>query len=69
MSDTLLDDNDNTLRQLIEIRAYELWENDGRPDGQDVIHWCIAERELLGAAENPGDTTPDLVLIEAIAAE
>jgi hypothetical protein len=30
----------------IRARAYELWEQDGRPDGKDVDYWLRAAREL-----------------------
>lgn len=30
----------------ISRRAYELWEKDGRPEGNEQRHWFQAEREL-----------------------
>lgn len=30
----------------ISRRAYELWENEGRPEGNDMRHWLQAEQEL-----------------------
>ncbi len=35
---------------LIKQRAYEIWERNGCPHGQDKDHWEQAERELLDAA-------------------
>ena len=35
---------------LIEERAYEIWEQSGRPHGLDKEHWSQAEKELLEAA-------------------
>ena len=35
----------------VSNRAYELWENYGRPDGRDVEIWFEAERELTQAAK------------------
>ncbi len=32
-------------------RAYQLWENDGRPEGQELDHWLRAEQELHGQSE------------------
>jgi hypothetical protein len=32
--------------QLISVRAYQLWEQEGRPHGRDQAHWLEAEREL-----------------------
>lgn len=31
----------------IAVRAYELWQADGSPNGRDEQHWLDAERELL----------------------
>lgn len=30
----------------VSRRAYELWENEGRPEGCDLRHWLQAESEL-----------------------
>ena len=37
---------DNDLTPHILQRAYEIWENEGRPHGRDKIHWSMAEAEL-----------------------
>lgn len=34
----------------IARRAYEIWEEEGRPHGHDRAHWDRAERELAPAA-------------------
>jgi hypothetical protein len=34
------------LQQRIQQRAYELWENEGRPHGREQAHWQQAEREI-----------------------
>jgi Protein of unknown function (DUF2934) len=39
---------------LIKLRAYEIWEERGRPLGRDKEHWAQAEQELLGAAQEIG---------------
>jgi hypothetical protein len=55
--DELLDELTETLRKLpgrltnisedrIRMRAHELWEQHGRPEGHDVEFWLRAEREL-----------------------
>jgi hypothetical protein len=36
------------LEQRIQQRAYELWENEGRPAGREHAHWQQAEREITG---------------------
>ncbi|MGH8018826.1 MAG: DUF2934 domain-containing protein [Opitutaceae bacterium] len=40
-------------REAIERRAFELWEQSGRPEGHSEEHWHQAERELC----NNGETT------------
>jgi hypothetical protein len=42
---------------VIRRRAYEIWEDEGRPEGLHQEHWGRAERELNGshADENIGD--------------
>ena len=37
---------DNDLTPQILRRAYEIWENEGRPHGRDKAHWFLAEAEL-----------------------
>lgn len=34
--------------ETISRRAYELWEQEGRPEGNDMRHWFQAEQELAG---------------------
>jgi len=34
------------IHKLIAERAYELWENHGRPHGYDLINWLEAEQEI-----------------------
>ena len=47
--------------EQISLRARELWEEAGRPEGRDIEFWHRAERELQGASErgDPGKGTPD----------
>jgi hypothetical protein len=33
--------------QLIRERAYQLWEQEGRPDDRAHAHWCIAAEHVL----------------------
>ncbi len=42
-----------SLRKIIEARAYELWERDGRPNGRHAAHWLQAEAEILNLASVP----------------
>ncbi len=36
-------------REKIAERAYQIWQESGRPDGHDQEHWFQAERELSAA--------------------
>jgi len=40
------------LQQRIRIRAYEIWEREGRPEDHHLAHWQQAVREI--AAEEAG---------------
>ncbi|GGC05105.1 hypothetical protein GCM10011494_24630 [Novosphingobium endophyticum] len=44
-------DQDGRIRE----RAHELWEKEGRPQGQEHKHWLQAEREI--AAEGASKST------------
>ena len=50
------------MHKLIAERAYELWENQGRPHGCDLIHWREAEQDIMNCVERPshppGDKPP-----------
>lgn len=37
---------DPVLEETIRNRAYEIWEEEGRPIGRDVEHWIRAVLEL-----------------------
>lgn len=39
-------------QQQIQELAYQLWEQEGRPEGRDREHWERAQRQLQG--EEPG---------------
>lgn len=45
----------------ISQRAYELWENEGRPEGSDQRHWFQAEQQLRENGQSSSrnsDVTP-----------
>ena len=48
---------DDELRRAIELRAYTLWEEAGRPEGREMEFWFAAEEEI-GAPEDPGNQAP-----------
>jgi hypothetical protein len=45
--------------QAIRERAYAIWEEEGRPDGQDLEHWRRAEDEVNSAGEATENKTPE----------
>ncbi|MDO8542456.1 MAG: DUF2934 domain-containing protein [Opitutaceae bacterium] len=53
MSTTSLSSNTDISADAISRRAYELWEQEGRPDGADLRHWLQAEKELSEGRSNP----------------
>jgi hypothetical protein len=38
---------------LVARRAYEIWQAQGRPHGQDKEHWLAAEKEVVTIADKP----------------
>ena len=36
------------VRREIQVRAYLIWESEGRPHGCEKEHWARAEAEILG---------------------
>lgn len=49
-------------KQRIQQLAHEIWEADGRPDGQSARHWAMAERladaEIRAAEQSGGSVSP-----------
>jgi hypothetical protein len=43
----------------IARRAHQIWEETGRRDGNETIHWLKAERELREKHETPGEATAE----------
>ena len=43
----------------IELRAYELWEQAGQPDGRDEEFYRLAEQELRNQNQSDPLRTPD----------
>lgn len=44
--------NEGRIRQ----RAYEIWEQEGRPHGEDLKHWLQAFQEIAASTEASGQT-------------
>ena len=49
----------NLSEQQIRARAYELWEQAGKPDGRDEEFYHQAEQELRNADKSSPLRTPD----------
>jgi hypothetical protein len=45
--------------EAIRVRAYQIWEREGRPHGRDFEHWVMAQVELAAqVAGNGGARAP-----------
>lgn len=44
---------DGDRESRIRARAYELWENSGRAEGQEMEHWDAARREIETTEKTP----------------
>jgi hypothetical protein len=42
----------------IQQRAYEIWVDEGRPEGLETLHWQQAEEELGLSASDPVEVSP-----------
>lgn len=52
--------------EKVAMRAYQLWEQDGRKAGQDTKYWLQAEEELLGVGKRKN---PEIMVSRTNAAE
>jgi CheY-like chemotaxis protein len=48
--------------QRVRGRAYAIWEDEGRPEGEAVRHWAVAEAELRD--EEQGEAVPSVASAE-----
>ncbi|MDR0181908.1 DUF2934 domain-containing protein [Lysobacter arvi] len=48
--------DDAARRARIEQLAREIWESEGRPEGQALRHWNMAERLVEAEAPDADDT-------------
>jgi hypothetical protein len=40
----------SSQQHQIELVAYQIWENEGRPIGRQDVHWRQAEQRVAGTA-------------------
>jgi len=59
------------IRREIEVRAYLIWESEGKPHGREKEHWMRAEAEILGRkpAKKAAAAKTNGVLKTAVAAK
>lgn len=50
--------------EAIRLRAYQIWQDEGQPDGQDLVHWHRATQEIL--AEDGQQQQPEMDETEAV---
>lgn len=48
------------IEERIRQRAYEIWDAEGRPEGQEAEHWLRA-RDEIEPYEQEGDAPPDSI--------
>jgi Protein of unknown function (DUF2934) len=60
-------EHNTETRELIhrrtQCRAYELWEERGRPEGSADEDWYVAERELMVRHADPLEIDPYLTTV------
>ncbi len=54
----MTDMTETSRHKTIARRAYELWEHEGRPDGQEKDHWSRAEAEIGSDGSDPDGPEP-----------
>ena len=40
-------ENESELEQRIRERAFQIWIEEGKPEGRHVEHWTRAERQII----------------------
>jgi hypothetical protein len=53
----------------IRQRAYEIWEQEGRPHGEDMKHWLQAFQEIAASADAGGQPAKKPRSKKAVAAD
>ncbi|AYG69880.1 MULTISPECIES: DUF2934 domain-containing protein [unclassified Rhizobium] len=39
--------NQSLQEEAVRLRAYQIWQDEGQPEGQELIHWRRATQEIL----------------------
>lgn len=48
-------------QDVIRARAYQLWEDEGRPEGREEMHWRQASRDMEEATDEAASITEPAV--------
>jgi Protein of unknown function (DUF2934) len=54
-----MNSSSSITHENIARRAHQIWEETGRPEGDDALHWLQAERELHALRERAGEAKAD----------
>ena len=46
------------ILRLIQARAHEMWEAEGKPEGKHEEHWLAAQKEVMEEVDRSGATGP-----------
>jgi len=56
-----MSENKSSNEEQVRKRAYELWEQAGRPEGRNDEFWNQAEMETEISSKNYSDKSPDKI--------
>jgi predicted flap endonuclease-1-like 5' DNA nuclease len=54
------------LESAIRARAYQIWEDEGRPNGQHELHWQRAYEAIVSTVPAARAVTDDVSLIDGV---
>lgn len=66
MSAAKLPTREEEIRNLIAVRAYEFWLNQGRPSGHHLVNRHEAEHEIMSCVEKARPVLPHQLICKAI---
>jgi hypothetical protein len=54
--------DDSKQQQRVRERAFQIWIEEGQPEGKDREHWERAEKEVTGSGDEikPGETIGEI---------
>ena len=61
----MTDEQNRELERRISERAFNLWLNEGQPDGRHAEHWELAKLAIAIAREDTSPTSPETEPVEA----